>query len=135
MKKTILLIDDSQMILNFLKVYLSKEYHVLSFNKASAALDYLINYKGPLPDLVLSDYHMPKDLSGLDVIKSMRKYFPVMPVVILSGSCDVDERIECIASGAYDFIEKPFNPRELDARIEKALGFGDIVTKYYLHAS
>lgn len=118
-KPKVFVIDDSPSIVIFLENYLSGKFEVTSFNNASDAIDHMA--AGELPDLVLTDYYMSSDKNGMDVIKELKGIKDQLPIVVLSGSCDIMLKIECIAQGADDFVEKPFNPKELIARIERRL--------------
>jgi len=62
-------------------------------------------------------------LSGLDLIGQVKisDFFSSVPIIILSGEESSEKRIKCLDSGADDFIVKPFNPAELEARIRVIL--------------
>jgi DNA-binding response OmpR family regulator len=120
MKKSIVIIDDSIKILEFLSNYLSDTYTVHTYLKGSEAIKDIQTYQVN-PDLILTDFHMPNDYSGMRVMEELVEQGNSFPFIILSGSCDINEKIGCIENGAYDFVEKPFNPKELEARIGRVL--------------
>jgi DNA-binding response OmpR family regulator len=111
--------DDAYMQL-ILKKFLSKTYDVEICPTAMDALTYLQN--GNIPDLIISDLNTP-NLSGLELVAQLHAsdFFKSIPVIILSGEDSSDTRIKCLDSGADDFIVKPFNPAEVEARVRAIL--------------
>ena len=71
-------------------------------------------------DLVVLDMKMPKR-SGADTFKALRVIKPDLKVILLSGYSLNDEVDELLDSGAYDFIEKPYNVRDLSLKVTKAI--------------
>ena len=111
--------DDSYMQL-ILKKFLSKTYDVEICTTAMNALSYVQN--GNIPDLIITDLNTP-NLSGLDLIAQLQAsdFFKSIPIIILSGEDGSETRIKCLDSGADDYIVKPFNPAELEARVRAIL--------------
>jgi len=110
----ILLVDDEERILNFLKTKLKMlSYEVIL---ASNGVEALEQVQGQEPDLVVLDVTMPKK-DGFETLKELRTFSPV-PVIMLSARGDDSDRIKGLEIGADDYIAKPFNPDELVARIE-----------------
>jgi len=72
------------------------------------------------PDLVILDYMMPS-LSGLDVLKELRKREDDIPVVMITAYGTVDRAVEAMKEGAYDFITRPFEPDHIALVVKKAL--------------
>ena len=128
-KKLIMAIDDSRMILTFLEAYLEKEYDVVTYTSSSTALEDVASCN-VMPDMVLIDYNMPGELNGLEVINKLKDIDPQIPVLVLSGSCSMTEKINCLRSGAIDFVNKPFNPGELQARILNAFAIVPSLNAY-----
>lgn len=128
MKPSVLLIDDSEMITKFVGRYLSKRYDALAFSKGSEAISYLKDLKN-VPDCIITDYCMPGDMNGSELIEELKNNHPEIPVIVLSGSTNIDQKVECIKKGAYDFVEKPFNPKELEARIARTLDINNQLKK------
>ena len=60
---------------------------------------------------------------GLQVIEQVKSsgFFNTIPILILSGEDNTDSKIECLEAGADDYLVKPFNPRELEARLKNIL--------------
>ena len=118
-KHTVVVIDDSPMLINFLEHFLSKEYNVKTYTSTSSALKDLAD--GVIsPDLILTDFYLGNDLTGLDFIQQFKEIDPVVPILVLSGSCDMNQKVACLQSGAADFVPKPFNPMELHVRMQNA---------------
>lgn len=117
-KQTILLVDDSPMMTQFLSIFLAKKYAVQTQNNPFDALSEF--QKGNLPDLIVTDLDMP-ELHGQDFIKEIKKGMPNTPIIVVSGVKESKQRIKCLELGASDFLTKPFHPAELEARISKLL--------------
>ena len=113
-KFTILLVDDEERILYFLKTKLkSLCYEVITANNGVEALEQI---HGQEPDLVILDVIMPK-MDGFQTLKELRT-ISFVPVIMLSAMGDDSNRIKGLGLGADDYLPKPFNPNELVARIE-----------------
>ena len=110
----ILLVDDEERIINFLKTKLKLlSYEVIL---ASNGVEALEQVREQDPDLVVLDVMMPKK-DGFETLKELRTFSQV-PVIMLSARGDDSDRIKGLEMGADDYIAKPFNPDELVARIE-----------------
>jgi two-component system, OmpR family, alkaline phosphatase synthesis response regulator PhoP len=72
------------------------------------------------PDLVLLDLMLPR-LNGFEVCKTIRKYDPTIPIVIVSAKGDEGDKVLGLELGADDYVTKPFSIRELSARVKAAL--------------
>jgi DNA-binding response OmpR family regulator len=116
-KKQILIIDDDQKLNELLKSYLVKfEMNVTAATHPNEGLD-LLKKRGP--DLVILDVMLPgKD--GFAVCKEIRKASKV-PIIMLTARGDVTDRVVGLEIGADDYLPKPFEPRELVARIQTVL--------------
>ena len=117
MKRTIMIIDDDQSIRMLLEHFLSNEYTIVTQEDGTDALAYM--QKGNIPDLIVSDLGMPK-MSGFDFITNIRMstFFKDIPLIVLSGHENSEEKIKSLRLGADDYLVKPFNPEELKLRIE-----------------
>ena len=108
--KTIAVIEDDISIGNLLEELLTGEgYGVLRAYSGTEALMLLETHT---PDLVLLDLMLP-GLSGEDILPKIRN----IPVIILSAKADAEHKAELLIDGAADYITKPFNTKELLARI------------------
>ena len=120
MRKQILVIDDDKAICWLLERLLAKSYNVTTMTDGVEGMHWLSN--GNIPDLIISDIDMP-NLNGFDFMKNLRRsgFYRDIPVVILSGWDNNDQRVKCIDNGAYEYIIKPFDPTDLNCIIEKAI--------------
>lgn len=112
--ENILIIDDDVCIGDMLEEVLTKEgYHIARCYSGTEAILYL---SSTTPDLILLDLMLP-GMSGEDVLSKIKN----MPVIILSAKTDMDDKVELLLNGAADYITKPFDTRELLARIKVQL--------------
>ncbi|MEQ8469742.1 MAG: response regulator transcription factor [Marinoscillum sp.] len=120
MQRQILLIDDNPMMGGFLSHLFGKKYDVMWCTQAEEALVWLQDRN--IPDLIISDYEL-MGMSGYDFLIEIKKtgFFKEIPVIMLSGKSDSQNRIQCLQAGAEDFIMKPFNPAELELKVENLL--------------
>ncbi len=117
MASTVLVVDDEKNIVQLARLYLNKEgYEVES---AYDGLEALKKAKSVRPDLIILDIMMP-EMDGLDVCKELRKTSNV-PIIMLTAKGDDIDRIVGLELGADDYVTKPFNPRELVARVKAVL--------------
>ena len=116
----ILVVEDDLYMQAILNEVLSANYEVEIQSNGMDALAYMQN--GNIPDLIIADLNTPK-LNGLALIEQVKlsDFFNSVPILILSGEESTIKRIECLNSGADDFVVKPFNPAELEARIKVIL--------------
>jgi DNA-binding response OmpR family regulator len=114
---TILVVDDEPNILELAKLYLEKEgYQVRG---ASCGKDALSNLVISKPSLVVLDLMLP-DIDGFDVCREIRKKSDV-PILMLTARKEDVDKIVGLELGADDYLTKPFNPRELLARVKAIL--------------
>jgi len=115
--KTILVVDDEEHIRELATLYLEQEgYGVLSASDGEEVLEIA---RAKQPDLIVLDVMMP-GLDGLDVCRELRKESDV-PVLMLTARSEEIDRIVGLELGADDYMGKPFNPRELAARVKAIL--------------
>jgi len=113
----ILLIEDDIEIADLLTQYLSRyQMEVISYTHPKSALNSLSieSY-----DLVLLDLTLP-DMDGLDVCKILRERSSI-PIIISSARSDLGDKVIALELGADDYLPKPYEPRELVARIQSLL--------------
>lgn len=112
--KRILVIDDDIYIGNMLEEVLTKEgYQVL---RAYSGTEALLVLSSSRPDLILLDLMLP-GLSGEEVLPRIRE----SPVIVLSAKADLDSKVNLLLGGASDYVTKPFEIKELLARITAVL--------------
>ncbi len=117
MTTTILLVDDEQHIIDLAAMYLEQEgFTTAGANDGSSALDIILN---DAPDLVILDLMLP-GIDGWEVCKQVRARSEV-PIIMLTARDDAIDKIVGLELGADDYLTKPFNPRELVARVKAIL--------------
>ncbi len=113
--------DDEEGILRFLKKQM-KEYQVDTFNRGSDLLARLESPAGESVDLLLQDVRMP-DMDGLQVLKRVKKVRPDLPVIMMTAFGTVDDAVQAIKLGAYDYLMKPFPKEKVLGMVENVLEF------------
>ena len=116
-KKTILVVDDEQKIVELLEHNLRREgYNVLEANDGVTAVEIA---KEQRPDLILLDIMLPR-LDGLSVCKKIKNIYNV-PILMVTAKGDELDKIVGLELGADDYITKPFSVREVMARVKANL--------------
>jgi len=116
-ERTILIVDDEVEIRNLTSIYLKNEgYQVVDAPNAVTAMDILKKQK---IDLIILDVMMP-GMNGIDACLKIREEHN-MPIIFLSAKTEDMNKIHGLASGAEDYVTKPFNPLELMARVKSQL--------------
>jgi len=80
-------------------------------------------------DLIIADLRMPK-LSGEDLLKKVVSSYPTVPVIILTGHGTVDNAVQAMRNGAYDFLTKPVNLERLGLLVKRALSRRELARKH-----
>ena len=115
----IAIIEDDPAIRHLLKSYLTgsdANYRLVEAESAKAGLDLIAEKR---PDLVLLDLGLP-DGDGVNIITTVRQWSQV-PIIVISGQGQENQKIACLEEGADDYVTKPFSVGELLARIKVAL--------------
>jgi DNA-binding response OmpR family regulator len=116
----ILVVDDEPKIARIVAAYLEKDgYRVQVVGDGRAALS---NAQNDLPDLVVLDLMLP-EISGWDVCRTLRREpaTTTVPIIMLTARDEVADRIVGLELGADDYLVKPFDPKELVARVHAVL--------------
>ncbi|MGL4910970.1 MAG: response regulator transcription factor [Romboutsia sp.] len=109
----ILVVEDNKSLLESILKELSKHFDIEGCEDGEEAL-YLINQN--IYDLVILDWMLP-NISGIDILKSMRNKEISTPVLILTAKESLDDKVSAFELGANDYLTKPFYMEELVARI------------------
>jgi DNA-binding response OmpR family regulator len=139
MKQKLLIIDDDERLNALLTDYLAKfGFEVQAVSHPETGLEIIRNTP---PDLIILDVMLPA-MDGFDVLRTIRRDSQI-PVIMLTARGEVTDRIVGLEIGADDYIPKPFEPRELVARIqtvlrrkqnsatrESVLRFGDLLVDF-----
>ena len=117
--RTILVVDDSIDMRNFLTNILSHDYHVLTASDGAEAEE-IIRTKAV--DLVVTDLMMP-NVDGLELTQFIKrnKDYDFIPVILLTAKTAIESRLQAMEDGADDYVTKPFEPEYLRARIHNIL--------------
>ncbi len=117
-KERVLIVDDEKNIVASLQDILADEgYEVGS---SMDGLDALEKIQNDPPDLVLLDIWIP-GMDGIEVLKTIKTYYPEMAVLIMSGHGTIETAVKATKLGAYNFIEKPFSLDQITKSIASAL--------------
>jgi len=116
----VLVIEDSIPMQLVLSHHLNSNFQVSIFPDGFEAMAYL--HEGHNVDIIISDLNTPR-MNGYELLDQLRAsgFFSSIPIIILSGEESTETRIKCLEAGADDYLVKPFNPRELLARINAIL--------------
>ncbi|MCA9795786.1 MAG: response regulator [Candidatus Eremiobacteraeota bacterium] len=115
----ILVVDDDPVLLRMVETFLksaSGNYNVLTANSGPEALDMA---RREVPDLILLDLMMP-GMDGIAVCERLRssRSTYLIPVIMLTASASQIHRLDALRTGVDDYVSKPFDPEELEARIQ-----------------
>ena len=116
-KQKILIVDDDNNIAELISLYLVKEcYDTLIVNDGESALDKIPEFK---PDLMLLDIMLP-GIDGYEVCRRVRTTSE-LPIIMLSAKGETFDKVLGLQLGADDYIEKPFDSKEMVARVKAVL--------------
>ena len=118
-KKKILVIDDDADTCSFLREILEEEGWLVG--AAMNADKALASVGAEKFDLIISDINLNESLNGIDLLKKFRQLSPDSQVILISGFGTLETAIEAVREGAFDFISKPFNVKEVIATVRRAL--------------
>jgi len=111
----ILLIEDDEVLADGLTHTLSKKGYLVTGATTGAYAEHLLMAQGF--DIIILDLGLP-DIDGLQLLRKLRKKKYSLPIMILTARDDMNDRIEGITQGADDYMIKPFELRELEARLD-----------------
>jgi two-component system response regulator AtoC len=124
-KKQILVVDDEANLRRVLSAQLARDgYEVHTAEDGEAGLAFLKEHH---IDLVITDLRMPR-LDGMDLLRAALRDDPSRPVVMLTAHGTVDNAVEALKTGAFDYITKPFDQHEVRVVVKKALRTRDLAS-------
>jgi nitrogen regulation protein NR(I) len=124
-RKQILVVDDEANLRRVLSAQLSRDgYDVHTAEDGEAALALLREHH---IDLVITDLRMPK-VDGMDLLRTALRDDPQRPVVLLTAHGTVDNAVEALKTGAFDYLTKPFDQNEVRVIVKKALRTRDLAS-------
>jgi DNA-binding response OmpR family regulator len=126
----ILVVEDEQAVAGIIKEGLESDHYGVDVAGDGERAKSLLG--GADYDLVILDLVLPK-VDGYQVLNHLRRQKPSLPVLILSGRADVEDRVKGLDLGADDYLPKPFSYPELSARVRallrRSLGWGETVLR------
>lgn len=124
-KNRVVIIDDDEDLRVLLEQYLKQnQIKALAYDKASLALEELKSKKID-PDLFLIDLMMP-EIDGLTLLKQLRDLTPSTPVIMMTAHGSVETAVDAMNKGAFTYVQKPLNFKELLILIEKAFQYKNL---------
>ena len=120
MKQKILIVDDEVSILQSLSGILQDEGYGVVL--AASGEEGLERAKKDPPDLILLDIWMP-GIDGMTVLDQIKKIYPLIPVIIISGHGTIETAVKATRMGAFDFVEKPLSIDRVLVSIQNAIEF------------
>jgi two-component system response regulator FixJ len=120
--KTVCIIDDDDAVRDSLQALLgNSNFSVTTYADASSFLE---NYQPEKINCALVDVRMP-DIDGIELLERLTQQDPVPPIIIITGHGEVEMAVKALKIGAFDFIEKPFEPDALIERVNAAVRWGE----------
>ena len=116
--KKVFVIDDDKSIRWILEKAFSKAgYHVNCYENTENIIENIVIHE---PDIIVSDIKMPGE-SGLVMLENIKREFPKIPIIIMTAFSDLESTVSSLQKGAYDYIPKPFDIKELISTVEKSV--------------
>lgn len=116
-RQTVVFVDDEEPMRHAVQQWLGVAGHdAQSFGSAQSALEHI---SAGLNGIVLTDLRMPS-MDGMALLRRILEIDPDIPVILMTGQGDIESAVEAMRIGAYDFIEKPFDPERLAQTVRRA---------------
>lgn len=126
----ILVVEDDHAVQKALKrLFEAEKFTVEISSDGKSALE---AFRRVAPSAIVLDLRLPA-MSGRDVCREIKRQAPTVPIIVLSATSDISDKVLLLEMGADDYVTKPFSPRELLARVRAALrrsvrtGTGDVI--------
>ncbi len=117
-KKTILVVEDDPTVGESIRVLLKKRgYEIILASNGKEALQL---FRQEMADLVITDLVMPK-MDGIELLEAVKRVRPETEVIVISAQGTIEKAVTAMKLGAFDFIEKPINPKVISLVVERAL--------------
>ncbi|MFH0794941.1 MAG: response regulator [bacterium] len=125
--KRILVVEDEPAVLEFLKTVLVREgYDVILAADGGEALNLLTQDGVKSFDLVITDLQLP-NVKGVDLFHEVLRQAPKLKVILITGYGAVEEYLELMNEGAFEYLNKPIRIKELLSIVHEAIGAGQVV--------
>jgi DNA-binding NtrC family response regulator len=132
-KHTVLVVDDEEFVRESLVNLLECEgFRPVTAGGSAEALEVL---RGETVSVVVTDLSMPEG-DGIDLLTAIRRQASEVPVIVLTGVGTIGNAVTAMKEGAFDFIQKPFDPEQFVHLLKRAIEHTDLVTevRYLRHA-
>src|SRR5947207_5682303 len=116
--ETVLIVEDSRAMQRTLRRLFESDG--LQVRLASDGVAGLESFKKDTPSVVVLDLKLPR-LPGKEVCRALKAFAASVPIVVLSANSEVDDKVLLLELGADDYVTKPFSPKELLARVRRAM--------------
>ncbi|GAB2612706.1 hypothetical protein GCM10027035_06370 [Emticicia sediminis] len=125
----LLIVDDNEDIRQYLRSIFEKEYKII---EAVNGKDGIEKATAQVPDIIISDLMMP-EMDGFEFCKILKadEKTSHIPIIMLTAKANIESRIEGLELGADDYLTKPFNSQEMQARVKNLLMIREKLRKYY----
>jgi len=127
--KSILVVDDEAQVRTMLSSLLNRTGHMV--DSASDGAEALNKFEQNDYGLVISDVVMP-EMSGLELLDEVKKISPNVPVIIITGHGTINNAVEAMQKGAFDYILKPFSSKAIETAVKRAAPSSNDGTKHPL---
>jgi len=119
--KKILIVDDDPIFLMLLhRTLIDEGYRVTKIQKSQSAISAVENRTF---DVVVTDLMMP-NIDGIELMERILGIYPELPVIVITGSGNIEKAAEALKKGAFDFVSKPFELKKICTSIKRALEYG-----------
>ncbi len=128
-KPLVLLVEDNQDVVQYLHICLKDDYRIVSAANGAEGWTKTLDL---IPDLVISDVMMPI-MDGLELCQKLKTHIQTshIPIVLLTAKGDMDSKVAGLELGADDYLAKPFEKRELKARLKNLLSLRNALQERY----
>jgi DNA-binding response OmpR family regulator len=117
MKKLLIVEDDPAVQKALKRLFEEQGYGTEIRSDGKSGLD---TFRSTTPTAIVLDLGLPV-MSGIDVCREIRQQSPTVPIIVLSASAEIADKVLLLELGADDYVSKPFSPRELLARVQAAI--------------
>lgn len=132
-KPLVLIVEDSPDVVRYLRICLQNDYRLIS---AANGIEGVSKALDQIPDLIISDVMMP-EMDGYELCQKLKTNVETshIPIVLLTAKGDIDSKIEGLELGADEYLAKPFEERELKARLKNVLHLRHTLQERYISTS
>lgn len=125
--ETVLVVEDSRAMQRTLQRLFESDG--LAVRVSSDGVAGLESFKKQTPSVVVLDLKLPR-LPGKELCRAFKAHAPSVPIVVLSANAEVEDKVLLLELGADDYVTKPFSPKELLARVRRAMRRGGPVAQH-----